>query len=376
MLTDIRKWIAEGAKRGASDFIWVGGKFPQLKIDDKPFPISDQPHGLSIDEEQAEIKKVVADLLQLTLSKLSLEEFLEQVHKSESGSGEIVWSLGELRLRTSVYLEKGRLAISIRLLPQRILPFEEIFAEQSFIPIIQALLQRQNGLILITGPTGTGKTTSLATFIDYILMNRNGHVITLEDPIEYVFDNKRVDYRGMISQREFGEGRDFTNFARAIIAGLRQAPNIFMVGEIRDPATADAALQAAETGHLVLATLHTRNAAETVTRYVDMFPKEIRDMIRLQFALSTLGIICQKLIPRADGKGRIAAFEILSMTPACANVIRDNRLQQMATYMNREGSIMFDSYLVKLIRRHLVTKDVGFLCANDPKELQQLLTRE
>jgi twitching motility protein PilT len=214
----------------------------------------------------------------------------------------------------------------------------------------------------------------LATFIDHILKTREGHTITLEDPIEYVFNNSRPDYRGIISQREFGLGRDFTDFAKAIVAGLRQAPNVFMVGEIRDPETANAALQAAETGHLVLATLHTRNAAETVSRYVDIFPESIRDMIRLQFALNTLGIICQRLIPRADGQGRVAAFEILSMSPACKHVIRENRLQQISSYMMSQDSVQFDAYLAKLIQNRLVTRETGLLCANDPKELERLLT--
>lgn len=369
MSTDIQRWIAEGAQRKASDFLWVGGKAPQLKIDGRFFPIG--AYTLSPEEEQRRIEGIVAELLSLTLSKLSLEQFLKQVH--ENGYGEIVWSQGELRLRTSVYLEKGRLAISIRLLPQRILTFEEIFAERQFIDPVKALLSRQNGLILITGPTGTGKTTTLATFIDYILRTREVHIITLEDPIEYLFPNNRSGYIGTISQREFGPGRDFPKFDEAIVAGMRQAPNVFMVGEIRDLPTAYAALQAAETGHLVLATLHTRNAPETVSRYVDMFSEEIRSMIRLQFAISTLGIICQRLVARADGKGRIAAFEMLSMTPACAHVIRDNKLQQMGNYMRGEGSIMFDAYLAELVKRRLVTEDVGLLCANDPQELKQCL---
>lgn len=294
----------------------------------------------------------------------------------ERGYNELALSLPTkpvIRLRISIYLERGSLGIAIRLLPQRIFSFEEIFVLKEYIPRVQKeLLGRQNGLILVTGPTGSGKTTTLATFTDYLLRTRSIHIVTLEDPIEFDFDNR--DYIGTISQCEYG--KDFFDFADRIRAGMREAPNIFMIAEIRDLKTAETALRAAETGHLVLATLHTRNAAQTIGRYVDIFPENIRPQIRTMFSVSVIGILCQRLIPRADGKGRIGCFEIVFVTPGYANMIREWKVHQLDGAVHAEIGIRYDEYLAFLIKKGIITRETAFAYAyaNDPKELQTLLT--
>ena len=353
-------------EKNASDILLINDKPPQIKVHGVFQPVRNEP---VIDKN-----KMTEFTKELVKSTELPEGFIKTVKKK--GVVEIALTLETkpilTRLRISIYLEKGNLAISIRLLPQRIFSFEEIFLLQDYIPKIKNLLMRWNGLILVTGPTGTGKTTTLATFLDYILKNRSVHFITLEDPIEFVFDNRA--YLGTVSQREYG--RDFFDFASAIVSGMRQAPNGFVVAEIRDLQTAETALRAAETGHLVIATLHTRNAAETVTRYVDIFPEIIRPLIRTQFSMATIGILCQRLIPHASGSGRVACFELVFVKPAYANLIREWKIQQLDAYVRGEIGIRYDEYLVELIKRGIVTPNDGFSYANDPSELKRLLDKE
>ena len=381
MSSTIVDLVKIAAERGASDILWVPGTPPQMKIHVALFPIPKTGFdGLTNEEQQGQMRATVEQLLRISKSSLTLDRFIQD-KLNRHGYGEIMWTIGEgaetLRLRTSVYHTMRQIAIVIRLLPQRIFPFEEIFAVPGYVGLLKPLLLRQNGLILITGPTGTGKTTTIATCVDHMLKNRKGeHIITLEDPIEFLFP-RRGGYQGIISQREYGEKEgegDFPNFAEAIVAGMRQSPNVFVVAEIRDLKTAEAALRAAETGHLVIATLHTRDAAETVLRYVNIFPEEIRSMVRTQFSATILGILCQKLIPRADGKGRVACFEMVRVTPAYANMITEGHIKQLASQAERTGElILFDAYMVKLVILGLVAERTGRAYANDPAQFESLL---
>lgn len=360
-----------GVKKRASDLLCIKDKPPQLKIDGVFQKIEGEPI-LNNDD----IIKYVRELV--SLSRPFYQE-TDEIYKSfiekikNRGYNELSLTLSTepiTRLRISVYLQRGSLAIAIRLLPQKIFSFEEIFVLPEYIPKIKELLSRQNGLILVTGPTGSGKTTTLATFTDYILQTRAIHMITLEDPIEFEFDNRK--YSGTISQCEFE--KDFFNFADRIRAGMREVPNNFLVAEIRDLETAETALRAAETGHLVLSTLHTRNAAQTVGRYVDIFPENVRPQIRTMFSVSVIGIFCQRLVPRADGKGRVAVFEIVFVTPGYANMIREWKIHQLDSAVHGEVGIRYDEYLVELVKRGYVTRETALLYANDPKELRNLLS--
>jgi|GEM_PF-395079 len=381
MASTIIELVKTAAKNGASDILWIPGTSPQMKIHGALFPIPNTGlDGLNNEEQQRQIMATVEQLLRASQSSLNFDQFTRD-KLNRYGYGEIMWTIGEgaemLRLRTSVYSTLRQLAIVIRLLPQRIFLFEEIFAVPGYAELLKPLLLRQNGLILVTGPTGTGKTTTIATCIEYMLRSRKGeHIITLEDPVEFLFP-PRGGYQAMISQREYGEKEgegDFHNFAEAIVAGMRQAPNVFMVGEIRDLKTAEAALRAAETGHLVVATLHTRDAAETVLRYVNIFPEEIRSMVRTQFSVTILGILCQKLVPRADGKGRVACFEVVKITPAYTNMISEGHIKQLSGQAERTGElILFDAYMVKLVNQGLVTEQTGATYANSPSQFRELL---
>src|SRR5512136_454899 len=235
----------------------------------------------------------------------------------------------------------GYFVLVFCLIPNRVLSFEDLGLLPHLIPRIKALLDRPHGLILGTGPTGCGKSTTQATFISYVLESPR-HVLTIEDPIEFVHDHKK----GIVTQREVGV--DVSSFREAIMKGLRSNPNVILVAEIRDLATAEATIWAAESGHLVIGTLHTTNATETVTRFIDIFPPEIRDQVRIQFSISLLAVFAQRLLLRAGGKGRAGCYEVMIATPAVRNLIRERKVEHLPSAIQTstaEGSVSFDAYL-------------------------------
>lgn len=219
------------------------------------------------------------------------------------------------RIRINVYHQRNHLATSIRLLNNKIPLIEDLGLPDT----ILELADQYNGLVLVTGPTGSGKSTTLASMVEHINATQAKHVITIEDPIEYIYDHKKA----MIHQREVG--KDVGDFATALRSALREDPDIILVGEMRDFETISAAITAAETGHLVLATLHTSSAAQTIERIIDGCPSDVQDRVRIQLANVLRGIVTQNLLPRADGFGRVPATEILINTPAVANMIRENK---------------------------------------------------
>jgi twitching motility protein PilT len=225
-------------------------------------------------------------------------------------------------------------------------------------------------LILVTGPTGSGKTTTLATMVDWVNREMDRHIVTIEDPIEYFHGHKK----GLVSQREVGV--DVPDFVEAMRRVLRQDPDVILLGEMRDLATISAAVTAAETGHLVLGTLHTTGSARTVNRLVDAFPANQQEQIRAQLSVALLAVISQVLLPRADGKGRVAAFEMMVMTPAIANLIRKNetnKIQSTIQTSRRLGMITLDDYLLDLAKRELITREDALDAAQDSKDLEARL---
>ena len=251
------------------------------------------------------------------------------------------------RHRVNVFFQRGFTAIAIRLLRNDIPTLEDLFLP----PILGEFAMRPRGLVLVTGPTGSGKSTTLAGMIDYINVSRSAHVITIEDPIEYVHEHKRC----MVNQREVG--MDVPDFASALRAALREDPDVILVGEMRDFETVSAAVTAAETGHLVLSTLHTTSAPDTINRIIDVYPEHQQVQIRTQLANTLVGVISQTLLPKRDGSGRIAAMEILNVTDACAAMIRDNKVHliQSAIQTGKQNGMMcLDQELARMVKQGIV----------------------
>ncbi len=253
------------------------------------------------------------------------------------------------RHRVNVYHQRGDTAIAIRLLRNDIPTLEDL----DLPPILGEFALRPRGLVLVTGPTGSGKSTTLAAMIDYVNINRSAHIITVEDPIEYVHEHKRC----MVNQREVGD--DVESFAMSLRAALREDPDVILVGEMRDFETINAAITAAETGHLVMSTLHTTCASDTINRIIDVFPAHQQSQIRTQLATVLVGIIAQTLIPKADGTGRIAALEILNATDAIKAMIRDNKVHLIQTAIQtgkKEGMVCLDQELARLVKEGQITE--------------------
>jgi len=284
----------------------------------------------------------------------------------ETGQADFAYSYSELaRFRCAVFRARGNVSIVMRLIPTKILTWEELgLPKESIIEMLHA----HRGLVLVTGPTGSGKTTTLATMIDYINAERYVHVVTVEDPQEYTHPHKR----SIVTHRELHV--DTPSFAYALRGVLRMDPDVILVGEMRDLETMEAALVAAETGHLVFATLHTISAAQTVDRIIDAFPVNQQEQIRAMLSVMLKSVISQSLLPRASGKGRIAAFEIMHMTPAVANLIREHKTNRIISTIQtsaKHGMITMDDFLLSLFRRGAVTAEICMERAHYPAEMRE-----
>lgn len=285
----------------------------------------------------------------------------------EVGEHDMSFSIPNLgRYRVNAYKQRGSVAIALRLVGTQVPSAESLGIPPSVID----LYQRKRGLVLVTGPTGSGKSTTLAAIIDKINNNREAHVITLEDPIEYLHQHKL----SMVNQREIG--LDSQSYASALRAALREDPDVILVGEMRDFETISVAITAAETGHLVLSTLHTIGAASTVDRVIDVFPPHQQQQVRVQFANVLEAVISQQLIPKADGTGRVAAFEVLHANHAVRNLIREGKSHQLMTVMqtNRKlGMIAMDEAIMQLYREQKITKEQAIQFAQDPDTMANRL---
>jgi twitching motility protein PilT len=270
------------------------------------------------------------------------------------------------RFRANYYFERENLAAAFRIIPERPYTLDELHAPSIF----KRIVRKEKGLILVTGPTGSGKSTTLAAMINEINESFAKHIITIEDPIEFVHQHKK----SLISQREVG--RDTKAFLNALRASLREDPDVILIGEMRDKETIGAAITAAETGHLVFATLHTNSASQTINRIVNVFPADEQDQIRTQLSMAILGVISQSLLPKIGG-GRIAAHEIMINNPAIANLIRENKIQQIYSQMQLNqgttGMQTMNQVLSEYVRRHLIDKDVAMSYTTKPEELRKLI---
>jgi twitching motility protein PilT len=276
---------------------------------------------------------------------------------------------GIARFRCNVFNQRGAVAAVYRVIPEEIKPFHEL----GLPAVIVTLAERPRGLVLVTGPTGSGKSTTLAAMIDKINGERHDHILTIEDPIEFVHQHKGC----VVNQREVHS--DTAGFANALRAALREDPDIVLIGELRDLETIESALRIAETGHLTFATLHTNSAAQTINRIIDVFPAHQQGQIRTQLSLVLEGIVCQSLLRRADGKGRVVALEIMIPTPAIRNLIREDKVHQiyatMQTGQEKFGMQTMNQSLATLYQRRLITLETAMAASSLKDELEQMISR-
>ena len=287
-----------------------------------------------------------------------------QQELQEEGGTDFGFAFGDAgRFRVSVFKQKGNVTIVLRLIPSRIMTFDEIGLPK----ICAALCRRPRGMFLVTGPTGSGKTTTLATMVDYINKNLDRHIITIEEPIEYYHSHKK----SIINQREVGV--DVPSFHEALRRVLRMDPDVILVGELRDLETIEAAVRAAETGHLVFSTLHTTSAAGTITRIIDVFPPNQQEQIRTQLSSNLISVLSQELCPLATGKGRVAAYEFMVVTPAIANLIRENKTYRIDSSIQtgkKLGMQLLDEHLWVLYETGKITAEEMLVKARQPGALR------
>jgi len=311
---------------GGSDVHLVVGRPPVLRIDGSLRGLETKV--LESDDTVALMKSITPDRNQQELQ--------------EEGGTDFGFAFGDAgRFRVSVFKQKGNITMVLRLIPSEIMSFEDIGLPK----ICAALCRRPRGLFLVTGPTGCGKTTTLATMIDYINNNFDRHIVTVEEPIEYYHNHKK----SIINQREVGV--DVPSFGEALRRVLRMDPDVILVGELRDLETIESAIRAAETGHLVFSTLHTVSASGTITRIIDVFPHNQQDQIRTQLSANLMAVLSQALCPLATGKGRIAAYEFMVVTPAIANLIRENKTYRIDSSIQtgrKLGMQLLDEHLWRL----------------------------
>ncbi|MHB9037718.1 MAG: type IV pilus twitching motility protein PilT [Armatimonadota bacterium] len=273
---------------------------------------------------------------------------------------------GLSRFRTNIMQQRSMVSVVMRAIPTKVKTMEEL----ALPPVCRYFCERPRGMVLVTGPTGSGKSTTLAAMIDFINTNRSEHIMTVEDPIEFVHDCKQ----SIINQRELGT--DTLSFNNALKYVLRQDPDVILVGEMRDLETIHLAITAAETGHLVFATLHTPDAVQTVDRIIDVFPTYQQAQIRMQLANNLIGVCSQNLLKRADNKGRVAAFETLVNSTAIRNLIREAKTFQISSIIQtggRQGMMTLDQYLAALVKKGLVARDEALSRATNVKEFNALL---
>ncbi len=338
--------------QGSSDIHLVVGRAPVFRIDGQL---------RSLETKVLEPDDTVALMKSITPER-------NQQELQEEGGTDFGFAFGsEARFRVSIFKQKGNVTVVLRLIPTRIMTFEEIGLPK----ICSALCHRPRGMFLVTGPTGCGKTTTLATMINYINENLDRHIITIEDPIEYYHTHKK----SIVNQREVGV--DVPSFSEALRRVLRMDPDVILVGELRDLETIESAVRAAETGHLVFSTLHTTSAAGTITRIIDVFPISQQEQIRIQLSSNLLAVLSQALCPLATGKGRIAAYEFMVVTPAIANLIRENKSYRIDSSIQtgkRLGMQLLDEHLWHFYDIGKVTLQEMLDKARQPGTLQDKAT--
>jgi twitching motility protein PilT len=351
---NIDQLLSELVSRGGSDLHLTVGSHPVVRL-----------HG-SLKRLEEFPKLTADDTLHMLYRIMSSEQ---QKRLETQGQIDMSYSIpGLARFRVNAYSQRESLAAAFRLIPMELKTLEEL----GLPPSLHLFTRKPRGLVLVTGPTGSGKSTTLAALIDEINRERADHIVTIEDPIEFLHKHKLC----IVNQREIGS--DTHSFADALRAALRQDPDVILLGEMRDLETIATALTAAETGHLVFATLHTQNAPATVDRVIDVFPAAQQEQIRMQLAGALEGIVTQTLLPTADGRGRVAALEILFPDDAVRNLIRQGRVEQIYSVMQtgtQRGMQTMEQALQALVTRNVITKDTALAASSRPDQLLGLLER-
>ena len=345
--------LSKVVEKGSSDLHIAPGNPPRMRISGNLVPI-DGYEPLTPAQTKQLIYSVLTDI-----QKKRLEEDLE-----------LDFSFGikgVARFRGNAYFQRNTLAGVFRLIPYKIPKFSKL----GLPPVVERFAHHTKGLVLVTGPTGSGKSTTLASLIDIINRTYYYHIITIEDPIEFVYEHKK----SLVTQRELGV--DTKSFANALRAALREDPDVILVGEMRDPETIESALTAAETGHLVFSTLHTNSAIETINRIVDTFPGDRQAQIRTQLSFVLVGVVSQRLLRRKTGKGRVVAAEVFIPTPAIRHLIRENKLHQIYSMMQTSqastGMVTMNQTLAKLYLEGIIDKEEAIRASPDVKELESLI---
>jgi twitching motility protein PilT len=342
----IDKLLQACVKQGASDIHIVVGQPPVFRLHGRMRKLETKV--LEPEDTVALMKSIAPDRCQRELQ--------------EAGSSDFGFAFGDMaRFRVSIFKQRGNISMVLRQIPNEKLTPEQLGLSDAVVKLVF----RPRGLFLVTGPTGSGKSTTLASLVNHINETTDHHIITIEDPIEFYHDHKK----STVNQREIGV--DVPSFAEAIRRALRQDPDVILVGELRDLETIEAAITAAETGHIVFGTLHTNSAQGTVNRIIDAFPGNLQDQIRTQLASSLIGVVAQTLLPKVGG-GRVAAFETLIVTPGVANLIRENKTFRINSAIQtgaKYGMQLMDDHLFRLWQEELVTVEDALAKAHRPEDL-------
>jgi twitching motility protein PilT len=351
-MANLHELLKEMVKRGASDLHITTGTPPQVRINGSLTPMDGAP-------------LTAVDTKQLCYSILTEA----QKHRFEE-ENELDLSFGVKglsRFRANIFQQRGAPAAAFRLIPYKILTFDEL----GLPPIVNELVQKPRGLILVTGPTGSGKSTTLASMLNKVNEDRHEHIVTIEDPIEYLHKHKSC----LVNQREVGA--DTKSFKNALKYILRQDPDVVLIGEMRDLETIEAALVVAETGHLAFATLHTNSCVQTINRIVDVFPPYQQPQVRAQLSFVLEGVMSQTLIPKLSGDGRVLSLEVMVPNPAIRNLIREDKIHQIYSQMQvgqaKFGMQTMNQSLASLYQRRLITYDDALGRSSDTDELRQMI---
>jgi twitching motility protein PilT len=354
MSVTIHQLLKTLVDQGGTDLHVTTNSPPQIRIDGKMIPLQLPP--MTASETKQLIYSVLTDA-----QKGRFEEKLE-----------LDFSFGVkglARFRANIFFQRGAVAGAFRTIPWEIRSFRDLGLPD----VVTGLCEKPRGLVLVTGPTGSGKSTTLAAMLDKINAERHEHIVTIEDPIEYLHSHKKC----VVNQRELHA--DTHSFPNALRSALRQDPDVVLIGEMRDLETIESALRIAETGHLTFATLHTNSASQTINRIIDVFPPHQQSQVRAQLSLVLEGILCQSLLPRANGHGRVLAMEVLVPNSAIRNLIREDKVHQIYSAMQvgqgKHGMQTFNQCLASLYFRKLITQQVALSMSSNPDELQDMMNR-